>query len=189
MKAMYHYIDHKKGITKDTSILIVLFCYLLFCRLAICFFHICFMCLSPDDKENDPYPQSRIYFRSQILLKGKELPVPKEVDIFDLSNVPSIEYLYKYVEVIGGISIPPSIFIIRFNGILEIQEFELKILMKVIERLQKSSIIVILSDVKGIVRNQFNRYKIEQKVGNENIFYQITDALILTKRLKAGKPV
>jgi len=189
MKAMYHYIDHKKGITKDTSILIVLFVTFCFVDLQFASFISVLCAYLLMTRRMILILNPGFILGHKILFKGKELPVPKEVDIFDLSNVPSIEYLYKYVEVIGGISIPPSIFIIRFNGILEIQEFELKILMKVIERLQKSSIIVILSDVKGIVRNQFNRYKIEQKVGNENIFYQITDALILTKRLKAGKPV
>ncbi|HEY8661541.1 MAG TPA: hypothetical protein VIL78_21070 [Hanamia sp.] len=42
-----------------------------------------------------------------IFYHNKRLTVAKEVDVFDLSKVSSIQYLYNYAEVIRGILIPP----------------------------------------------------------------------------------
>jgi len=90
-----------------------------------------------------------------IFYHNKRLTVAKEVDVFDLSKVSSIQYLYNYAEVIRGILIPPRIFIIRFCGI-----------------------IVILSDIEENVMDQFGWYKIENEVGIGNIFFNINDALM-----------
>lgn len=123
----------------------------------------------------------------QIRNSEKELIVPKGVDVFDLSNVPSMEYLYTYIEVIRGILVPPAVIIIRFCGIAHIKEYELDTLKKVLRRLKKSKITVILSDVNENVRNQFGHCEIESEVGIENIFYNISDALLKTKRMKKEK--
>ncbi len=112
-----------------------------------------------------------------IYYNKKELTVAEEVAVFDLSKVPSIDYLYNYTEVIRNILIPPRIFIIQFCGIFLLKEFELDILNEVIRRLQSRKIIVILSDIEETIMCQFGWYKIENEVGISNIFFNISDAL------------
>lgn len=112
-----------------------------------------------------------------IYYDGKELTVPKGVDVFDLSNSASINYLYSYIEIIRGILVPPRVLIIRLSGIIHLEENELEILSEAILRLQKSKIIVIFSEPDENILNQFQRYNIERNVGMENILYTIDDAL------------
>lgn len=122
-----------------------------------------------------------------IQYNEKELAVPKGTDVFDLSNVPSMEHLFTYIEVIRGVIVPPATIIIRFCGIVKIEEYELDVLKEILRRLKKSEITVILSDVSESVRNQFGHCEIESEIGIENIFYSINDALRKTKRRKKGK--
>ena len=107
----------------------------------------------------------------------KELIVPKGVSVFDLRNVPSMEYLYKFIEVMRVSSSSPTILIIRFGGIMQIKKYELDVLKEALHRLKKSKIIVILSDVEENVRHQFEEYEIENGLGIDHIFYAIDDAL------------
>jgi MFS superfamily sulfate permease-like transporter len=111
----------------------------------------------------------------------KDLIVPKGVEIFDLNNLPSMEYLYTYTELRPGID-PASVLVMRFTGIFLIRQFELDVVIEVIRRLRKRKIIIIFADVSENLRHQFRQYEIEKKVGSENIFYSITDALV-----QAGK--
>jgi MFS superfamily sulfate permease-like transporter len=113
----------------------------------------------------------------KISLKGKTLSVSKGIDVFDLNNSESIESLYKYIEVICNIAIPPKILIIRFSEIFQVKQFELHILNKVIKRFGTNKISIILSDVRANVQHQLRQNGIAQKIGEENIFYYITDAL------------
>jgi hypothetical protein len=50
----------------------------------------------------------------------KELIVPKGVHIFDLSNIPSMAYLYEYIKVIREMSFVPEVIIIRLKAITSI---------------------------------------------------------------------
>ena len=115
------------------------------------------------------------------------MKVSQGVDVFDISKVPSFKYLYRYTEVIRGILIPPPIFIIKFCGIFQLKEFELDMLKEVIQRLQSSKIIIILSDVEENVRYQLGECEIEKKVNIENVFYSVKDALLKATRLKEKK--
>jgi len=122
-----------------------------------------------------------------IYYDGKELSVPRGVDVFDLSTVSSMDYLYSYIEIVRSILMPPSIFIIRFSGIIEIMEAELDILSESIRQLQTSGIIVILSDANLNIQNQFRQHGIEKKVGEGNIFDSIKSALTKAKLLKVKR--
>ena len=113
----------------------------------------------------------------------KELIVPKGEYVFDLSNVPSMEYLYKYIEVIREMLVIPEVIIIRLKAITSINEYELRILNKVILRLQRNKITVILSDVETNVQEQLAVSGIEKFIGKENIFLVISGALLSTERL------
>jgi SulP family sulfate permease len=113
----------------------------------------------------------------------KELTVPKGVDVFDLSNVPSMEYLYKYIEVIPEMLVIPEVIIIRLKAITSINEYELGILDKVILRLQRNKITVILSDVETNVQEQITASGIEKIIRRENIFLGIDDAFLRAERL------
>ena len=116
----------------------------------------------------------------------KELGVPKGVDIFDLSTVPSIDYLFKYIEVIRSILRPPLILIIRFSEIIEMKECELDILGEAILRIQKSGIVVMISDAGLNIQNQFRQHGIEKKVGKGKIFDNIKDALSKAKIIRGS---
>src|SRR5689334_12287909 len=90
-----------------------------------------------------------------ITYNENELIVPKGVDVFDLSKVPTVDYLRSYTEVMRTILRPPAVLIIRFCGILQVEEYDLHLLTEITGRLQKSDIIVIFSDVGKNVQLQF----------------------------------
>jgi len=108
--------------------------------------------------------------RSPVRDNEKELIVPKGVQIFVLRNVPSMAYLYKYIEVIQEMLVIPEVILIRLKAITSINEDELKILEKVIIRLQRNKITVFLSDVDTNVQKQLAISGIEKFIGKENIF-------------------
>ena len=113
----------------------------------------------------------------KIKFKEKALSVSKGIDVFDLNNSQSIESLYKYMTVIQSIAVPPKILIIRFSEIFQVKQFELHILNKIIKRFGTNKISIILSDVRANVQYQLMQNGVAQKIGEENIFYYITDAL------------
>jgi len=121
--------------------------------------------------------------RHNFFYKDKELAVPDGVDIFDLCKPPSIGNLYSYVEVIRNIAIPPRIMIIRFNNKFRITHSELDILNKIIKRLGLQKILIVFSDVNVNMQNHFRQTCIAEKIGEENIFYFIIDALEHTKNV------
>jgi hypothetical protein len=59
-----------------------------------------------------------------------------------------------YIEVIREMLVIPEVIIIRLKAITSINEYELRILNKVILRLQRNKITVILSDVETNVQEQ-----------------------------------
>ena len=171
MKPHNSYNAQITGVIKDSLIIALLFLSLSFIDLAVA----AFVCV---------ITTAILLVRRIILdfnpgfIKGyhirddeKELIVSKGVDVFDLSNVPSMEYLYKYIEVIRGILVPPEVLIIRLRGITAIDEYDLGILNEVILRLQKSKIIVILSDVETNIQEHFSTCGIKKITGKENIFW------------------
>jgi hypothetical protein len=99
------------------------------------------------------------------------------VDVFDLSKVPTMDYLRRYTEVIRGILVPPAVLIIRFCGILQLEEYDFFLLAEVIGRLQKSDIAIIFSDVGKTIYLQFNEFGIDQKIGSDNIYLNVDDAI------------
>ena len=88
-----------------------------------------------------------------------------------------------YIEVIREMLVIPEVIIIRLKAITSINEYELRILNKVILRLQRNKITVILSDVETNVQEQLAVSGIEKFIGKENIFLVISDALLSTERL------
>lgn len=113
----------------------------------------------------------------RILHEGSELPVPQGVEIFELSNSATMEILYKYIGVLRAMAIHPRILIIRFNQISQIDPIEAHVLDDVIKKLSENEIIVFFSDIDTNIENQLKKYNLRQKVGRQNIFYKITDAL------------
>jgi MFS superfamily sulfate permease-like transporter len=88
-----------------------------------------------------------------------------------------------YIEVIREMLVIPEVIIIRLKAITSINEYELRILNKVILRLQRNKITVILSDVETNVQEQLAVSGIEKFIGKENIFLVISGALLSTERL------
>lgn len=177
MKQGKSYSEHTSGVIKDSFIIILLFgsFYFIDIRTAAFVAVVCTTVLLT--RRIILYLNPGFIKDYYINYNEKELTVPKGVDVFDLSKVPSMEYLYKYIEVIRGILMPPRILIIRFSGIIQIKKYELDVLKEVLHRLKKSKITVILSDVEENVRHQFGEYEIENEVGMDHIFYAISDSL------------
>jgi len=167
------YNAHISGVIKDSLIIVLLFISLSFIDVAIeafvCVITTVILLTRRIIMDHNP----GFIKGHHITYNEKELIVPKGIDVFDLSNVPSMEYLYSYVEVIRGILVPPEVLIIRLRGITKINEYDLGILNEVIGRLQKSNIIVIFPDVETNVLEQFVTYGIEKFTGKENIFREI----------------
>lgn len=115
--------------------------------------------------------------RHKIYFKGRELPVPIGVDVFNAGNVSSLENLHSYVEVICKTLIPPRIIIIRINNKSIISRFEIEILDLIIKRLKKHEISIIFSDVNANMQYQLRENGVAEQIGDENVFYYIQDAL------------
>ncbi len=178
--------SYKKGILKDSFIIILLFASLYFIdiRLAAFIAVICTTILLT--RRTILYYNPGFIKGYYIFYNGKELTVPKGVDVIDLSKIPAMKEIYNYIEVIRSILTPPTILIIRFRGKKHLKESERDILIKGLQQLKKSKILVILSDVEENVRREFRKSDIENKVGMENIYYSINDALIQAKRIQKG---
>jgi MFS superfamily sulfate permease-like transporter len=116
-----------------------------------------------------------------IPFAGEEWPVPKGVEILELSNSATLGIIYTYVEVLRSMDISMRILIIRFKQIHEMNPFDLCLLDEVISRLTERGIIIYLSEVDGKVRELFNKYNLMQKVGRNEIFYKMEEALLNAK--------
>lgn len=118
-----------------------------------------------------------------FIINEKEVIAPKGVDVFDLSKVPTMDYLRRYSEVIRTILVPPAVLIIRFCGILQLEEYDLYLLNDITGRLQKSDIAVIFSDVGANVWHQLKDFGIDQQLGDSNICVTIEDSMIRADQL------
>jgi SulP family sulfate permease len=94
-----------------------------------------------------------------------------------------MDYLRRYTEVIRTILVPPAVFIIRFCGILELEEYDLYSLNEITRRLQKSDIAVIFSDVGKNVCHQLKEFEIGQKLGDSNICDNIDESIRRANKL------
>lgn len=104
---------NKKGILKDSLIIILLFAsfYFIDIQLAAFIAVICTIILLT--RRIILYYNPGFIKGYYIFYNGKDLTVSRGVDIFDLSKVPSMEHLYNYIEVIRSILVPPLILVIR----------------------------------------------------------------------------
>jgi SulP family sulfate permease len=109
--------------------------------------------------------------------------IQKYLDVFELNGPSSLKSLHKYVAVLGGVISPPKILIIRLSEMFPIQPFELYILSDVVNELIKNEITIIFSDVNAVMLHQLELYGIDQKIGEENIFYYLSDGLKRAKEI------
>lgn len=188
MKSFTSYRTHITGVIKDCFIIIMLFVVFNFIDFQIAAFIATVVTVILFSRRIFLDYNPGFIKGYHITYNNRELVVPKGVDVFDLSRVPTMDYLQQYLEVIRGILIPPSILIIRFGGILKLKEYDLYKLSNVVKRLQKSGIIVIISDVDKTIQDQLRLYGIENKLGSENICNNINDALAQAdKKLRKNK--
>lgn len=189
MRPYKAYKAYKRGILKDSFIIILSFASLYFIdiRLATFIAVICATILFT--RRTVLYYNPGFIKGYYIFYNGKEVVVPNGVDIFDISKVPSMQHLYNYIEVIRGILVPPAILVIRFRGKMQLKEYERDLLKKGLHQLKKSNISVILTDVEENVRHQFRVNEIENDVGIENIFFSIKDALSYAYKVLNKKSV
>jgi len=112
-----------------------------------------------------------------LIINEKEVIAPKGVDIFHLSKAPTMDDLRCYSEIIRTILVPPAVLIIRFCGMLQLEEYDLNLLSEITGRLQKSDIEIIFSDVGAGVWCQIKEFGINQQLGNSNICCSIDDSM------------
>ena len=132
MKPDSSYNAHISGVIKDALVIVLLFLSLSFIDVTIAAF-VCIITTIILLTRRFILDFNPGFIKGHhIAYNEKELIVPKGVDVFDLSNVPSMEYLYKYIEVIRGILVPPEVLITRLRGITKIDEYDLGILNEII---------------------------------------------------------
>lgn len=123
-----------------------------------------------------------------VKINGKDVTLPRSIDIFNLSNSQSLETLYRYTDVVRGIMAPPEIMIIEFEEISYLGQSDVSLLNKTICQLRSANISVIFSGINENVRDQLKETEILTIVGEENIFRCINDAathardMVLRKR-------
>ena len=67
--------------------------------------------------------------------------------------------------------------IIRFKQITQIKPFEVHVLDEVINTLSENGIGIYLYDVDANIENQFIKFDLLRRIGENKIFYKIDDAL------------
>jgi len=118
-----------------------------------------------------------------LIINEKEVIAPKGVDVFDLSKAPTLDYLRRYSEIIRTILVPPAVLIIRFCGMLQLEEYDLYLLSEVTGRLQKSDIAIIFSDVGPSVWHQIREFGMDRQLGESNIYDNMNDSMIRADQL------
>lgn len=183
MKAMNDHIDHENGIIRDAVILIFLFLISSFVDLQLAFLVsvICFYLLMIRRVILKLNPGFIRGYR--IIFKGKELVVPKGVDVFTIDDAHSIQALDKYAEIIQGIAAPPGVIIVRFSKIKRLTQLEANILLEFMDQASAYKMTIIFSDVGAILHYKFRKSKIELKIGEDHIFCYISDALVHARKI------
>lgn len=178
MKPYYTHIKLSKGLWYDFLISIFLFAAFYFVDIEIAAFAsvLVFSILVTRRIIMDYNPG---YILGYEIHQGqKKIVIPIGVDVLDMSKLPSINYLYSYTEIIRGLLFPPSTLILRFCGIVEMRLYEVQIIKVVLQKLHSSGIVVILADVEKNLKNQFRQFEIINDVGIENVFNDISEAIM-----------
>lgn len=126
-------------------------------------------------------PQHVNGYRNQY--SGKELSIPKNVEVFEITNSASKGILYKYIGLMEMMAIRPKVLILRFENIIQIEADEAHILDEVITRLSGNEINICFSGVGMSLKRQMNQLGIGLKIAEENIFYSFADALNRCKQI------
>ena len=183
MKPGDSHSEHIFGVIKDVLLIILIFAvfYLIDIKVASFVTVICTAILLTRRVILDYNPG---FIRGHhFIINEKEVMAPKGVDVFDLSKVPTLDYLRRYSEVIRTILVPPAVLIIRFCGILQLEEYDLYLLNDITGRLQKSDIAIIFSDVGVNVWHQLKEFGVDQQLGEINICGNIEDSMIRADQL------
>ncbi|HWB27649.1 MAG TPA: hypothetical protein VG738_19365 [Chitinophagaceae bacterium] len=113
----------------------------------------------------------------------KVLSVPAGVIVFDLSKVPAIESLYRYISLITTLVACPRILVVRCSGIGRMLQEDIAMVRKILYMLKQREVFVIFSDVSDTLRVQLRQLDIENP-DRENIFDNVSDALHKAARLR-----
>ena len=116
-----------------------------------------------------------------IPFEAKVWSVPEGVEILELSNSATLGIIFKYMELLKSLGINTRILIIRFRHIPEMNPFDICLLDEVINQLSARGTAIYLAEVDVKVRNLFKKYHLMQKVGMNEIFYKIEDAVQCAK--------
>ena len=84
-----------------------------------------------------------------VKINGKDVTLPRSIDIFNLSNSQSLETLYRYTDVVRGIMAPPEIMIIEFEEISYLDQSDVSLLNKTICHLEAQ---IYLSSFLGLMK-------------------------------------
>lgn len=178
MKPGDSHSEHIFGVLKDVLLIILIFAvfYLIDLEVAVFITVMCTSILLIRRIILDYNPG--FVTGHHLIINGKEVLAPKGVDVFDLSKIPTMDYLRRYSEIIRTILVPPAVLIIRFCGILQLEEYDLHLLNEITWRLQKSDIAVIFSDVGANVWRQIKEFGLDQRLGDANICGNMDDSMI-----------
>jgi MFS superfamily sulfate permease-like transporter len=118
---------------------------------------------------------------NRIPFEAQEWSVPKGVEILVLSNSATLGIIFKYMELLKSMGINTRILIISFRDIPEMNPFDICLLDEVINQLSARGTTIYLAEVDVKDRTLFKKYNLMQKVGRNEIFYKIEDAVQCAK--------
>ena len=177
MKPGDSHSEHIFGVIKDVLLIILIFAVFYLIDLEVAAFIAVICCAILLIRRIILYYNPGFVTGHRFIINEKEVIVPKGMDVFDLSKVPTMDYLRSYSEVIRTILVPPVVLIIRFCGILQLEEYDLYLLNDISGRLQKSDIAIIFSDVGANVWHQLKEFGIDQQLGDNNICGTMDDSM------------
>jgi sulfate permease, SulP family len=103
--------------------------------------------------------------------------VPKEVEVFEVKGPFFFGAAYKFKESLRIIEKPPRVLIIRMRHVPVIDSTGLHILDEVFNQAKNTGTVLVISGIQEEVLKEFNKSGFLKKLGRENVFTEIEDAL------------
>lgn len=113
--------------------------------------------------------------------------VPKEVEVFEVKGPFFFGAAYKFKESIHLIEKNPRALIIRMRQVPVIDSTGLHILEEVFHQAKNGGTTLIISGIQKDVFKEFDKAGLLDKIGRENVFTVIDDALMRARALVNGK--
>ena len=118
-------------------------------------------------------------------IESEMLQLPKGVEVYEIEGPFFFGLANKFEETMKKIGSSPDVRIIRMRKVPFIDSTGLNNLNNLIRMSKKDKTVIVLSGVNEQVRNAIKKAKIDERIGDENICNNITEALARAEEIIA----